>query len=333
MNQRYNSSKLSFLIVTVCLFSMMNSCTFDYFEDETNYVVYVPKADRKLQSDTYRIEDLSILIYDTDLEKERYSDYPFSENPRSKEGNFNFRVLPKTHAVFCFTNAQKVIFSDLSSLSTATFGLQKSSDGYYTEPPPIYAEYFTPTIHYPGPVVMDTARFERLYVGRICVVFKKMTKLSPALTFDNIKKVSVIAKGVGVVQKLSQLTDSVNTRSTRYTDQDKMLLGAILYKNPYRDFEFGFQNYYLPFPFFAEGDKPVMLSISFIGENNNVLYTLDIEVADANLNPITLHMNETLVVEVDGNNIQILHLKDIQDWSPDIESGGNSSPGGGGVEM
>ncbi len=334
MIQGYNSSRLCFSVLVICLLSILNSCTYDYFEDETNYIVYVPKADKDLLSDIYRIEDLGILIYNTtDLEKEKYSNYPFFENVRTREGNFNFRLFPGTHSVFCFANMQSVTFSDLASFDTAAFGLQKSSDSYYSEPPAIYTECATPTIHYPGPVVMDTARFERQYVGRICVAFKRLTKISPTLTFDNIKKVNVIAKGIGVTQKLSQLSDSVNTRSSRYTDQDTMLLEATLYQNPYRDFDFGFQNYYFPFPLFTEDDRPVILSINLIGENGNILYSFDVEIADENSNPITLHMNETLVVEIDGDNIQILHLDNIKEWSPQIESGGNSSPGGNGVEM
>lgn len=328
MIQEYNSSRHCFLIIIICLVSIMSSCTYDYFEDETNYVIYVPKADKNLRSDTYKIEDLSILVFKTDIEKEKYSTYPFTENARSQQGNFNFRLYPGEHTVFCFTNMENIELSNLSSLNTATLALKKSDEGYYSEPPCIYSEQAAPYINYPGPVVRDTVQFNKQYVGSICVVFKRLTKISDNLTFDNIKKVNILAKGVGTIQNLAQITDSINTRSTRYTTLDKMKMEATLYQNPYKDFDFGFRNYYFPSPQDTEdSSEPMILTIDLIGANNNILYSLDTEIIDDNSKPIVLHMNETLIVEIDGNDVQVLRLGNIKDWSPNIESGGNSSPG------
>jgi len=314
----------------------MQSCTYDYFEDETNYVVYVPKADRELRTETYSIEDLSILIYSGDLHKDRYSYHPFEENARSKVGNFHFRLYPNSYSVYCFTNVQEVTFQDINSHNQAKFDLEQNTDGYYNEPSAIHVDYKEPTINFPGPAVRDTAWFEGKYVGRICVAFKELTKIDPSLTYNNIKRIDIEAGGIGVTQYLSKLTDSISTRSSRISTQDKMKLTSEPFKVEYKDFEFGVQNYYFPSPDLSEEGResePIHLSLKFIGKDNNTLSTLNIRVTDKKGVPVVLHMNQTLVVEVDGNNITVLGLDDPEQWSPNIESGGNSSPGGPGVVM
>ena len=44
MNKKYYSQFFYLLAVLPALL-YFSSCTYDYFEDETNYIVYVPKAD------------------------------------------------------------------------------------------------------------------------------------------------------------------------------------------------------------------------------------------------------------------------------------------------
>jgi hypothetical protein len=314
----------------------MSSCTFDYFEDETNYVVYVPKADRNRWTENYRIENLDMLIYNGDLSKEKHSVYPFTETSRSRVGNFNFRLYPGSYSVFCFTNAGSVDFHDIGHIDNARFQLRQLEGGAYNEPAAIYVDHAAPTIHFPGPVVNDTARFERLYVGRICIAFKNLLKIDPSLTFSNIKRVEIEAGGVGVAQHLSLLTDSLNTRSTRFEVNDKMKLTAEPFSVQYKDFEFGIQNYYFPSPDLSRENResePIHLLLRFVGNNGNFLSSLNISVVDQTNSPVILHMNETLVVEVDGNHIQVLRLSDLEDWNPVIESEDESSPGAGGKEL
>lgn len=334
MNKDYYPQALCLLaILSILLF--IPSCTYDYFEDETNYEVYVPKADKDLRTETYGIEDLSIFIYNEGLKKERYSFSPFAENARSLSGNFNFRLYPASYTVYCFTNVQEADFQNLNTYSEARFDLQQFTDGYYKEPSAIYVEYKTPTIHFPGPIVSDTARFERKYVGRICVAFKDLIKLDPLLTQANIKKIQIEASGIGVTQFLSALTDSINTRSARNSVDDKMLLNSEVFDVEYKDFDFGIQNYYYPSPDLSkEGrEEPIVLKLRFWGQSDNELSSpLTIRVADKKTGkPIVLHTNETLVVEVDGNDIQILSLDDPEKWNSQIEDEGNSGPGGGGI--
>lgn len=330
INRRHNG--ILYFILLFCI-SFGTSCTYDYFEDESNYVIYVPKADFNQRTDDYKVDQLSIFVYNNDLEKERYSSYPFEENARSRFGNYNFKLSSNKYSVYCFTNTSDVSFIDLATHSTARFDLKQSADGYYQEPPVIMLDTMRPLIHYPGPVIIDTAYLETKYVGRICFVFKNLTDLHPALSKSNIKKIELIAGGIGVSQYLANITDSTETRSSRKSTSDKMFLTPVLYDNPFQEFDFGFANYYFPSPD-IDDLEPIHMELHFIGGNNQIITRLNVEISDRITGkPIPLHMNETLIVKIDGNNVQILNLKNPADWESEIENGEDDNPGGGGIEV
>jgi len=336
MNNIHKYTIKLYLLSVLAFFSLLSSCTYDYFEDETNYVVYVPKADVDVRTDTYKVGDVRIFIYNTDLEKDRYSLFPFEDNARTRVGNFNFKLLPGIHSVHCFSNTNGVDFTETQSYNTAKFILPKSNEGYYKEPPVILSDYLAPHIRIPGPLVMDTAFFEHKYVGRICFAIKNLEAFNSKLTLKNIKTVRIVASGVGTSQYLSQISDSINTRSSRSSVNDKMLLNAKLYKNPYQNFEYGFENYYFPSPnLSSEGNssEPINFQLTFLDVNDKIIDVIPVEVRDDNYQPKTLHMAETIVVTIDGNDIKVLTLKDLLDWNPTIETGKDNTPDGGGVEV
>lgn len=314
-------------ILSLVLFIYISSCTYDYFEDESNYIVYVPKADENNMIENYLIEDLAIYIYNNDLQTERYSYMPFNETPRTRIGDFHFKLFPGSFNVYSFTNLSNITFSDLNSHNSSRFELQKNTDGYYLEPSAIHLEYSTPIIHSPGPVVIDTARFEAPFTGRICIAFKNTKVLSPSLTADKISLVEIEAGGIGVVQYFAKITDSIETRSSRYTNQDKMLLKSNIYSNPYKDFEFGLENNYLPSPDLGLSE-PINLQLKFLDDQNAILYTLFVDLINSSNNPIILHANETVVIEIDGDKVHIISLDNPADWGS-IEDGGGNVPGGG----
>lgn len=317
-------------IITLFAFSYFSSCTYDYFEDENNYVVYVPKADKNKTTNDYRIEDLAIYIYNDNLQRERYSYTPFDETPRSAAGNFHFKLYPGAYNVYTFTNLSNINFLELNTQSTARFDLLKNTDGYYLEPSAIQVEYTTPTILFPGPIVTDIVPFEKSFTGRICIAFKNLTSLNPSLTMNNISKIKIEAEGVGVSQYFSLITDSIYTRSSRYSDQDKMLINSEISANPYKDFEFGLANNYLPSPIQSQS-TPIRLDLRFINNSNQEIHSLFIDLVDSSNNPKILHTNETIVVEVDGDNVHIISLDDPADWEGIVDGGGNIP--GGGIEV
>lgn len=337
---------LSAFLVMMCF---STSCTYDYFEDETNYVLYVPKADINKRTDTYKIDEVKLFIYNNSIvEKDIYTFSPFDNNARTKVGNYNQKLFPGEHNVFCFSNIKGLTFSDTQSYQLSHFSLSKisgssesSEEDYYQEPLGVLLDTKKPLIRFPGPVVVDTAYMEHRYVGRICFAFKNLTNLSSQLTFENIKSVETIAEGVGTVQYLSQITDSIHTRSTRMSENDKMKLTAKLFENPSQGFDFGFQNFYFPSLAYdqqeggASDEQPISLLLSFRDAANKEIYSLRVDIVDRlnGYKPIILHMNQTLLVKVDGNDVQIITLTDPMDWNPVIDPNDNTNPGGGGLDM
>lgn len=337
MTLKHNTASFCSLII---LFGLLftTSCTFDYFEDETNYMVYVPKADKNLRTEDYQIEDLRILIYNGQLEQEKYYLSPFNNNPRSRVGNFNFHLYPGEYSVYCFGNTTGFSFYNLDSYENARFALEESTDGY-KEPSNtlLCTEYRKPNVGFIGTESTDTILFEKKYVGKICIAFKNLVKFNALLNFNNISSIKIKASGVGTYQKLVHFTDSINTRSSRNSAEDKMLLiaskGNNFYENPYSDYEFGIHNYYLP-SLYNDSiiNEPIHLALDFIGNNDKIIYTLYVDLIE-NQTPIILHMNQTIYVGVDGNKVFTLPMISPQNWNENIESGGNTSPGEGGIEI
>lgn len=336
MNKRYYFQGLCLL--TVLLFSTLVSCTFDYFEDETNYIVYVPGADKNLRTETYGIEDLSILIYNNEsLKKEKHSGQPFSESVRSKIGNFTFRLFPDSYSVYCFTGMHHLTIEDRHVYSRTHLALQKHADGTYQEPGNIHIERLTTNIPFPGPLVVDTVRLEQQYNGRICVVFKNLSKQNSLLTIAHIKDIEIEASGIGTIQYLNALSDKERTRSARNNPDDKMRLTSSVFDPKYKDFEFGIQNNYFPSPDLSgenDSKEPIILRLIFRDTEGKAISLLEAPVIDENGDPIVLHTGETLIVEIDGSTIRVLHLDSPEPWDPQIApQDGGLSPFDGSIVM
>lgn len=317
-------------VACLSLFSLA-SCTYDYFEDETNYAIYVPKANRAHISDDYRVEDLRLLIYQDQLEHDTKISFPFDRNARTRVGNFNFKLYPRMHFVYCLANTEGVDIFDFQSYDDAGFGLVKQeSDNYsytYTDAlSNFYAEYKSPYINCPGPKITDVASFEKRYVGKLCFAVKNIQTNGAILPYDQVASVAIKATGVGTCQKLALLTDSINTRSSRYSRYDIVELNVKPYLEPLLDFQLGFHCYLFP-SLSDDLNNPISLEIDFLDHQGRAMYTLNIDVADV------LHMNQTLYQGIDGDKIYKLTIDSPEDWNSDVETEGNTTPGGGGIEM
>ena len=181
---------------------------------------------------------------------------------------------------------------------------------------------------FPGPVKRDTSLFEHKYVGQICVACKQLEKIDNSLVASNIKSVDIVASGVGVKQLLSQIPYNQNEAiSSRNSAQDRMFLTSTVYNDPLpgRGFEFGFANYYFPSPILPESEKnePIRLELTFKDGSNQMLYKpMIIDLVDkTNFEKIILNMNQILVIELDGSEVNILELTDSLDWNPNIDQG------------
>lgn len=295
------------------------SCTFDYFEDETNYLVYVPKACAELSSDDYRIEDIRIYIYKETLVKQKAASFPFMENPRMKMGYFNFRIFPGSYSSYCFANTAELKFKDVESYHNALFGLSESENGEYHYPGSLAGfsvDVINSGIEYPAPAKTDTVLFNRRYSGRICVAFKELAELNPSLIYGNIQKVSIEATGVGIYQSLALLTDSIHTRSSRYTPLDKVMMEYIPYENPLEGYDFGIDGYFYPsLSDEGEGSIPIILWMNFIDHNGNSIHSFPLDISE------TLHMNQTIYVGTNGVSSGLIEIGGPEPWDPGIEPG------------
>lgn len=298
------------------------SCTYDYFEDETNYMVYVPKANAELITDEYKIEDIHIYIYNDDaLANLKIASFPFTENTRMKRGNFNFRLFPGSYDAFCFANTGGIGFYNMVSRQEGGFGLSESDSREYHYPGSLASfsvEFINPRVDFPGPLVTDTAYFNKRYSGRICIAFEKLSNFNPLLTYSNIRNIKVEATGTGTYQNMELLTDSIHTRSSSYTSSDKVMMEFTPYENPFEDYEFGIDGYF--FPSLSDG-RPISLMLDFVDYNGNSLLSFRIDVVE------TLHMNQTIYLGTDGISTMTLDITAPEQWDPDIVGGDDGGMG------
>ncbi len=320
--------KLTLYLFNLIVVINFLSCTYDYFEDETNYVIYVPKADITHITEDYKVSDVHILIYKENLEREKKSSFPYEDNIRTKVGNFSFKLYPGSHSVYCFANTYIFDYFNLNTYESARFGLLPNDRNEYVYPnnmTDFYLENFRPTVIL-GPTVIDTVFLEKKYVGKICIAFKNIKINGTPLPFSEIAQVKIEASNIGVFQKFSMLSDSIQTRSDRYSLNDKVNLTAIPYKNPTEGFDFGIHNYYFP-SLDESADKPLNLKVELLNRDGATLYLLNVEVQE------TLHMNQTIYLGVDGNRVHRLTIGSPQEWNSTINSEEDTTPGGGGIAV
>lgn len=338
MINRYIVHLFSFRISLFFSLIFFASCTYDYFEDETNYVVYAPKANSELMTDEYRIEDIRIYIYNETIGRQKTASYPFQENARMKFGNFNFRLYPGSYFTYCFANSAGIGFYEAATLQDALFGLPESHSNEYRYPSSLagfFAEVKNPEIKYPAPLKTDTAYFNRRYSGRICVAFERLTEINPLLTYSNIKEVKIEATGVGTYQNFVLLTDSIYTRSSRYSPSDKVMMQCTPYEKPLEGYDFGIDGYFFPsLGDEGEGSIPIILSMDFIGNDGNSIHAFTLRVRDyAKNETIILHMNQTIYLGTDGRSMSVLEIGGPEPWDPGIVSDGNQSGDDDGMGM
>ena len=119
---------LSFL--AVLLFQI--SCTYDYFEDETNYILYVPEVEEG------SVTDCSVFVYadSGQLIAKKTMSTQTVKDPRMAQGLFGFKLFPGSYKVYCYTNTDSISFSNISKLQEAAFTAHKRKSGqdHYVQP-------------------------------------------------------------------------------------------------------------------------------------------------------------------------------------------------------
>lgn len=292
---------LIILLVSVVFLLWLASCTYDYFEDETNYQVFVPEVLNKT------VSDCRVLVYDNAgaLAGERYATSPWDKDPRIATGLFSFRLPPGEYKVYCYTNMDSLSFVDGQHLDYSAFILKSSpsGDNHYIQPSDIQFQRFAPAVIHTGVLQTDTAHLEH-YTGRVTVRFKNFPE-----DVSRIKKVQVLAEGVSVMQYLKN-----ETIPSRLTPDDCMYhVGGLPVQEGTGILEV--EHCYLP----SLENEPMRLNYTFLGDGETVISHLPVEVKDRNTGmPIRLLPGRRIIIEIDSYTVIKIS---IVGWNEDIEGG------------
>lgn len=292
-----------------CLLVGTTSCVHDYFEDQTNYEVFVPEVRDKA------VSDCRVMVYDQSgqLVGERYAKAPFDDDTRIAAGQFAFRFPPGNYTTYCYTNTDGVEFSQSESLSTASFRQIGQENDHepeaHSQPSDVHWEKTNPNLFFYRRTI-DTVSMER-YVGRISIRFKNFP--FPVSTISHSR---LCASEIGTVQPLSS-----ETATTRDTEMDCMLSLAPLEATS-QDFEL--EHTYFPS---MESDVPMHLRFHFLTAEGVSLGDFPMELIDRSTGqPLRLGPGQRLLVEVDSYTVVSIS---IVGWNENIESENPSGNTGG----
>ncbi|WP_291528016.1 hypothetical protein [Bacteroides sp. UBA939] len=298
------------LFTQVVALLWFTSCTYDYFEDETTYQVFVPEVLNNT------VSDCRVLVYNTTgaLVATRYAIYPdWNKDPRMAAGLFSFKLPPGEYSVYCYTNTDSIRFVDEHHTEASAFILKGHplGDNHYVHPSDIHYQKFASVIKHPGILVTDTAQLDR-YTGRITVRFKNL----PA-DVSRIQNVQLRAEGVSVMQLLKE-HESVASRSTtttRLTPDDRMIHIDELpaQENP------GIlevDHRYMP----SIENVPMELSFTFLTNDGRTVIHLSVDVRDKDTGqPLRLMSGERIIILIDSYTVTDIG---IVGWDEDIQTGG-----------
>lgn len=183
-----------FLLLIFC-----SSCTYDYFEDETNYRLYVPQIHEK------SITDFHISVFDKlgNLAFEREYIYPFDADIFIEQGIIKMKLPPGDYRISGFANSKNtetnLVYQKSKNINTSAIWLEAYRSNVYKTAPELRTvlnkETLVPFIG--EPLKIDTLDISEksIHVGQIIYNFKKLpnsihrieiatTNLATGLAFD-----------------------------------------------------------------------------------------------------------------------------------------------------
>lgn len=297
-----NKRLLIVLCTYVAIFLSFTACTYDYFEDETNYMVFVPEVLERT------VSDCRIMVYDETgtLAGARYAASPWDKDVRMNMGQFSFRLPPGTYKVYCYTNTDSLSFVEPETLETSAFKLKEAASGVtgYAQPSEVFFQKLTPAITQPGYLYTDTLHAER-YTGRITVRFKDFPG-----DVSKIDKIELSAVCAPVMQYLKK-----DTLTNCLTDNDMMYH---LDKMPQQQTSgvLEVDHRYLPT---VDDGKTLRLTFTFLDASGAVVKRLPVEVSEKETGlPIRLLHGKRLIIEIRSYTVVKIS---VVGWNEDIESG------------
>lgn len=290
----------------ILVLASTHSCTHDYFEDETNYLVFVKEVMDKTAT------DCRVMVYNEagELSGMRYASYPFEKDPRIKAGLFGFRLPPGEYKVYCYTNTDSVSFVEENTLNNCAFMLKNchAGENHYVQPSDIRFRTLKPTIPHYGVRLTDSVNLEQ-YTAQVTVKFKNFPG-----EVSHIKQVELNAERAATRQYLRSdtLTSHCSAADIEYNRcglpvQDEP--GFLVVNNRF-------------FPTVADDVAPLRLNYAFYDESGNIVNTIPIDLKDKETGEnIRLLHGQHLIITVDTYFVVKI---EIEGWDEQIE-GGNTN--------
>jgi len=295
---------LLIVLFTTCITILLSytACTYDYFEDETNYIVYIPEVKDKT------VDGCRVMIYDkSGLLVGDKSTLTSTNDPKLDQGLFTFRLPVGDYKVYCYANINGIPFTDESSHETSAFTLPNHETGeHYVQPSDVFFDILDHTVQHPGIMRSDTTEIER-YVGRITVRFKNFP-----FDLSNLSNIELVAKGVATQQYLKHETVTsccADGDVMKHTDDlSTVSLSGDVVELDHRYFP-SMENGYMT------------LDFSFLGSGGESIAVMPVRVADPDTNiPYVLGYGQRLFIEVDRYLISNIKLVG---WDEEIKNGGD----------
>ena len=293
---------LLIVFFTTCITILLSytACTYDYFEDETNYIVYIPEVKDKT------VDGCRVMIYDkSGLLVGDKSTLTSTNDAKLDQGLFTFRLPVGDYKVYCYANIHGVSFADESAHETSVFTLPNHETGeHYVQPSDVFYDILEHTVQHPGILRSDTTEIER-YVGRITVQFKNFP-----FDLTNLSNIDLAAVGVASKQYLKH-----ETKTSCATDEDVMKHSDDLSTISLAGNVVELSHRYFP----TVENVYKTLNFTFNGSGGECIGVMPVRVADPDTNiPHALGPGQHLLIVVDRYLISNIKLVG---WDEDINTG------------
>lgn len=201
---------IAFKILVCCLLlPALGSCTYDYFEDEMNYKVFVPEFKDKL------VTDCRVTVWNKAtgaLAGDIYARVGQTGNNVIDAGIFPFKLPAGEYKTSVVTNTDSVTFTDLDDLGFAAFSLNRKPGGLFKQPAMMHCDYIGRVIDQPSVLVCDTAHIYQ-YPAKITVRYRGNTVSDKKCTKAHMSLLNI---GTSQPISLDTLTAGGNDRRCDY---------------------------------------------------------------------------------------------------------------------
>lgn len=293
-------------IATICVafISLFSSCTYDYFEDEMNYKIYVPEFREK------SIKDCSILLWNIDdnsLAGEWYSKTSAPQDALIRDGLFYFRLRPGNYKAHIIANLDSVNIFERTSFQDATFAFDANNQKVRLAPYPFKNDYVEREIKAIGQQIVDTAHISR-YPAQLIVHYHG-AGLNPSLC----KSIRMTLKNVSTVHNISVGSPDLSMEEVEHNYEFTDLV-------PFPSDADGAMFSVGGFLFPTHPEQVVQLSLSYNDEKGEPILAYNFQLMDSSNpgHPLKFGRGEDVIIDIYGSSEDGFFFR-VKGWDPDIK--------------